>query len=75
MSKTASPARKGLLAAAVLLCLPLQSCFTAGLWASDISPRGKGALTPLAVGLDVVTFPAQLAILDGGRRRGRRGCR
>ena len=66
--------RLAALAGLLLLCLPMQSCFTTALWSSDIGPRGKAGLTPVAVALDVVTLPAQIAVLDG--RVGRRGrCR
>ena len=52
--------------ALLLLCLPLQSCFTMGLWASDLDGHGKAGLTPVALALDVVTLPAQLAFFEGG---------
>jgi hypothetical protein len=71
--------------AALALCLALQSCFTAGLWASPMRPREKAALTPLSLTLDAVTLPVQLALVHdghghhhhfGGRRGGsRRRCR
>ena len=51
---------------ALLACLPLQGCFTAGLWASPASGEAKAGLTPFSVALDVVTLPAQLAVLGGG---------
>jgi hypothetical protein len=74
-------------AAALLLCLPLPGCFTAGLWTSDMRAEHKAALTPVSVALDVVTLPAQLAVIDGHhghhhhhhrghhRHRARRRCR
>lgn len=71
-------------AAALILCLSLQSCFTAGLWSSGLRDRAKAGLTPLSLALDAVTLPAQLAVIGGGHgfhhnhhhhgRRGRR-CR
>ena len=62
--------------ALLTLCLPMQSCFTTGLWASDLSDRSKASWTLAAVALDVVTFPAQLAILEGGHHHHhRRSCR
>ena len=71
------PGRRLLAGAALLaLCLPLQSCFTTGLWTSDLSDRGKASLTPLALTLDVVTLPAQLAFLEGrGHHHHHRRCR
>ncbi|MEE2886755.1 MAG: hypothetical protein VX951_04930 [Planctomycetota bacterium] len=46
------------------LCLSLQSCFTTGLWASDMRPRDKALLTPVSLTLDAVTMPVQLSVLD-----------
>ncbi len=69
----------------LFLCMSLQSCFTTGLWASDIRGEHKAILTPVSLALDVVTLPAQLAVVDHsahGRRhhhdrgyRARRRCR
>ena len=46
------------------LCLSLQSCFTSGLWASDMRPRDKALLTPVSLTLDAVTMPVQLSVID-----------
>ena len=51
---------------ALALCLPLQSCFTAGLWASHTPGKAKAVLTPFSLALDTITLPAQLAFLNGG---------
>ena len=59
--------------ALLTLCLPMQSCFTTGLWSSDIDDRSKAGLTPFAVALDVFTFPAQLAIFKGHGHHGHHG--
>ena len=53
-------------AVAVLLCLPLSGCFTAGLWTSGMRSSHKAGLTPLALALDTVTLPVQLAIAGHG---------
>lgn len=53
-------------AAAFALCLPLSGCFTAGLWSSGMRSSHKASLTPLALALDTVTLPAQLAIVGHG---------
>lgn len=73
-------------AMAMTLCMSLQSCFTAGLWNSDMKSREKAWLTPVAVTLDVVTLPLQLAVVDSlgdhhhhhsahSHRRAHRHCR
>lgn len=71
-------------AAALTLCMSLQSCFTAGLWTSDMRSRDKALLTPVSLTLDAVTMPLQLAVVeDHGhhhhhhhhRARPRRRCR
>ena len=66
-------AKRGLpLAGLVLLaCLPLQGCFTAGLWATPASGEAKASLTPLTLALDVVTLPAQIAVWGGGHHHHR----
>ncbi len=70
------PGRRLLAIAAVLaVSLPLQSCFTTGLWISDLSDGGKASLTPLALTLDLVTLPAQLAIFEGHGHHHHRRCR
>lgn len=51
-------------ALSLTLCLSLQSCFTTGLWASDMRPRDKALLTPVSLTLDAVTMPVQLSVID-----------
>ncbi|MCA8957854.1 MAG: hypothetical protein KDC87_17390 [Planctomycetes bacterium] len=50
---------------ALLMCTALQSCFTTGLWASGLRPREKAVLTPLSVTMDALTFPFQIAAVNG----------
>jgi hypothetical protein len=54
------------LAGVLALCLSLQSCFTAGLWRTDLRGHDKAYLTPLSLTLDLITLPIQIAVLDGG---------
>ena len=50
------------LATALVMSVTLQSCFTVVLWDSDLRDKEKLYLTPVSVALDVVTFPAQVAV-------------
>lgn len=72
------PVRKSRLlsfAALFALCLPLQGCFTTGLWSSDLNGREKAYLTVVSLTLDVVTLPLQLAVLDSANHHHHHHCR